>query len=363
MSVSKSLPAVILVFFVLTTAFSPGPVSPSQMLNTSVDIQYGARLILNSKHTETALNTAADIHLDWLALDFDWENNWTAPGNAIDYKDIDPIFDFAARKGILILLSLTNAPDWAVNPNGPDIQATAFLVAALTERYHAKNLSAIELFPAPNTQIGWGAYPNPSAYLELYTACAAILSNYDSAITLVAGGLTPLAPEELAGNIQDTAFLESLYSLNAQFPVIGVRLPHTTNNIHSRPTDAEPRVFRHYETIRLIMLKHGQEYSSIWITGFSWQAEQTLSAKQQAEWLSEAYRYIRAQLYIQVSFFSCLNSAIASSTLYLTNAFLLKPSGKPTLALDVLTQHIKMHNTIPIMLPETASEVPAALSK
>jgi hypothetical protein len=132
----------------------------------SGEFAYGAHLSIEGVLIEPALETARNLPLDWIAVEFDWSKYEKGPQADPDWTALDPVMDFAARENVSIMLSIRAAPVWARTAQGPDPQQTAQLVARLVQRYPG-TLAALELFPAANTQAGWGAAPNPQAYITV----------------------------------------------------------------------------------------------------------------------------------------------------------------------------------------------------
>jgi hypothetical protein len=285
------------------------PAYAASGLPNSMEFGYGARLDIWGQEVELALNAASSVGIDWIGVDFDWNRHWPDAGTSINLEPLDRIMVIAQSQGINILLSLTNPPGWALGPNGPTIQQTAGLVAMLANRY-PQSLLTIELFPSANTIAGWGAPPDPAAYVALFLACQIALQTTGSQILLVAGGLSPVSQSPSAGDIGDLDFLNGLYQAGAAnfMPILSLRLSQVEGEAMTSPGEATSQVLRHYETIRQVMLQFNHANGLIWITGFSWPVEdQMTSADGQIRWLNQAYQLMKSQLYIGVAFFDRLN--------------------------------------------------------
>jgi hypothetical protein len=133
---------------------------------------------------------------------------------------------------------------------------------------------------------------------------------------IVAAGLTPIAPNSTAGDLDDLAFLENLYQAGAKdwVPIVGVRLPDITGDPLFAPTPDEHRCLRHFEEVRQVMLKFKHRDGLIWITSFAWPSGTIQRSdlnyqnpEEQARWLNQAYQILEAQLYMGVAFFQQLN--------------------------------------------------------
>ena len=280
-------------------------------LPNSAEFGYGARLDVWGQEVELAINAASSVGVDWIGIDFDWQRHWPDAAVPVYLVQLDRVMALAQSQGISILLSLTHAPAWALGADGPDIGQTAALVTMLANRY-PQSLLTIELFPAANTTAGWGAPPDPGAYMAVFQACQLALQSASSQVLLVAGGLSPLGKSPSAGDVDDLNFLSGLYEAGAAsfMPILSLRLSPAEGEAMTPPGEAASRVLRHYETVRQVMLQFDHAHGLIWITGFSWPVQgKTASTDGQIRWLNQAFQLMKSQLYIGVAFFDRLNPA------------------------------------------------------
>jgi hypothetical protein len=276
---------------------------------------YGARLDLWGQQINPAVSAAAGMGLDWIAIDFDWGRFWAEENVLPDLTIMHQVIGAALRGNLHVLMSITNAPTWASTPNGPDPNLTAGLVLSLYRSF-PETLLAVELFPGANKASGWGTLPDPAAYAAMLKTTHRVLQKSGANVVIVAGGLSPLGSEKAAGDIEDTVYLESLYKLEtaAYMPVIGLRLMDLTGDPMAAPDNGEGHYLRHYEQLRKIMLQNKHQSGLIWVTGFSWPedpdqvgSQASINENEQAQWLNQAYRLLRSQLYIGTAFFHQLN--------------------------------------------------------
>jgi hypothetical protein len=138
-------------------------------------------------------------------------------------------------------------------------------------------------------------------------------SDLEQPVTLVTGGLSPVAPQNRAGDMDDLQFLEALYRHGAAsfMPVIGLRLTSLTGQPLDPVDQADPRVLRHYEAIRQVMLAHDHPQGLVWVTGYHW--PESLAGlpesdpAEQVRWLNQALHLMKSQLYLGVAFYDRLN--------------------------------------------------------
>ena len=273
----------------------------------------GARLDLYGPGFQNALGVLSSLHLDWVSIEYSWENFSPTLDSVPDYSLLDKAIDAAQANDTSVLLSLTHPPAWATTPTGPNPSAVTRLLTALLKRYPG-HLQAIELFPAPNTRNGWGALPDAAAYLKLYRAASAVLKANSSESFLVAGGVEVISSPTIQGDLSDANFLDTLFYLAKDSPpaVVGLRYPSVLGS-PSAPDDGRyPAVLRHYEEIRRQIRAGGHPATLLWITYLGLPAFPDRAA--QTSWLAEAYPQVRSQLYIGAAFLQGLNTCPSNNS-------------------------------------------------
>lgn len=259
----------------------------------SLDFGYGARLDINNGDIDSFLFLTAQMNLDWVALDFDWDATQPAPGQWNGDSSFSNAIQRANALGLATLVSVKNPPAWALtHSGGPDAEKTANLVLTLCRQH--PNLAALELLPGANTRSGWGAAPNARNYAHLFETVQAHLDAENVNVYLVAGGLSNAlsSPEDA----RDVDFLGKLYAAGLRPAIIGIRLDNLTGN----PLDApSPGNLRHYENIRAVMTANNHNDGLLWITGISLPAE-----TQEETWLKQAYQMMQSQLYLGTVFYT-----------------------------------------------------------
>lgn len=277
------------------------PVSASAARGTpeSLEFAHGIRVDVNGQHVEASLRLAAEMKLDWLALDFDWATIWPNISKWDDTSHFASMMTLAQQLNLNVLVSVKNAPIWASTPQGPDAGFSAALVSELTQRY--PNLLAVELYPQANTHAGWGSAPNPVVYANLLKVVQARLDSENRKVYLIAGGLSNTLAA--ADDMTDVSFLQGLYDTGARPAIISLQF----SALSGSPLD-EPAVssLRHYEQIRSVMTANGHTDGLLWISCLDF--PQTLGAAQaQNEWLLQASEQIKSQLYMGAVYYGSFN--------------------------------------------------------
>lgn len=327
----------------VSAAPPPAPGNGPAAALSPASFAYGARLDPDGLYVRQSIELAHRLGLTWLSIPLDWAQVWPNPKADPDLGSLAQAMDLATQHGLQVILSITNAPDWALTPDGPEPQQTAGLVERLHGRF--ASLKAVELFPGANTRLGWGAAPDPAAYLALYRLVQARLAGAPEPPWLVGAGLTPLPAGHTAQDMDDLQFLRALYAQGAQevMPIVSVHFTEVAGPPMTSPSGHEQRVMRHIEKVRDVMLRNGHENGVVWVTSFSWPSGTIALSDamyadplEQALWLHQAYNLLNAQLYIGVAIFDRLNPAGGSEAH--TGHALILPNGNLHPALEKLAQ-------------------------
>lgn len=310
----------ILVWALLFCLTAVSPASAARGVPGSPEFGVGATLRLNGAGVSDGLKLAGNLKLDWVSIPISWNDLQPKVGKAPDWSGLDSAVALASQNGLAVMISINRAPEWAITSKGPDASKTADLAVALTQRY-AGTLQAIEIFPGANLKDNWGAKPSPKQYLRLFETVQKQLTSSGSPVLLVAGGLTPLAPDSTSG-MNDLNFLQGLYDSGARasVSVISLRLNNTTGE-PLKPPSGDPRTLRHYEDVRAVMLQNGHASGLLWITRLNApngkideNDKKYIEPVAQADWLARALLQARSQLYIGVVFIQYLNPSADMST-------------------------------------------------
>lgn len=272
----------------------------------SLQFGFGGCIYPDGQYRTEALYMAQNLNLDWVQIDVSWKEIWPDPSQAANWAQMDEMMNFFKGKSIAVMLSITEAPAWALSETGPDVGILNAFLGQMTTRYPA-SIHAIELFPGANTTAGWGAQPNPAAYLNLFTTVKNSLQQSNSTILLVAAGLTPVQPGSQAGDINDLQFLQSLYDAGArdQISVFSLNYSNLTGDPTLPPSLDEPQLLRHYEDIRHVMISNQNDSGILWINHL--RLPTTYSGSSAGAWITQAYGQLRSQLYVGVVFYDSLN--------------------------------------------------------
>jgi hypothetical protein len=290
-------------------------------LPDSPEFGYGASISTIRQGTLQVLGIAPGLGLDWISIDFDWSRFWPSPEVGADISILRGLVEAAQQNHLHVLMSISHPPAWAMTPTGPNPDATAAIATQMVSSFQG-SLLVVELFPGANTGQGWGAVPNPQAYIEMIQIVRNTLSSQNLQ-AFVVPSLSPLSDTPAAGDINDLSFLEEFYKADMPTPIIGLRYQKVTDQPITEPLQDKPAALRHYELVRKFMLANGHKLDLIWITGFSW-PEQLTSYDEQASWVYDAYKLLKAQLYIGAAFFNSLTPTSPEETFYHPSSLVLE---------------------------------------
>ncbi|RMF41812.1 MAG: hypothetical protein D6755_12240 [Anaerolineae bacterium] len=318
-----------IVVVLLLSAWPRGRAQAISGIPGSLELGYAVRVDADSPQAVESITAVASLGIDWVILDVHWDALNHTPQGAYDLQALEQLSSQVEALGMHAVVSLSDAPDWAMTPDGPRPAAAAELVRQIAT-LAPDTLLALEVFPMPNTLQGWGASPNPQAYVNLLQSMHTVLQEEASPMYLIVGGLLPLPQTHTSEDIAATTFLKALYETGVQqyADIIGLAYP-ALNPAADTPENAKS-VLRAYSTLRLIMLQYGHQNGTLWITRLTWQPQQPASSVQ--NWVQSVYELFHNQVYIGLVAFDGANASPERAV------FLLGEDGNFTPVADILGQ-------------------------
>ena len=281
------------------------PVAASKGTPNSSTFGYGAIIDPLGIDPQSALNTANQLGLDWIALLLDWEYLQPDASGEMNWSSLDTLIHHAAQQHQSVLIQIEHAPSWAMQADGPNIENVKGLVENLAGRYWP-SIQAIELFPFTNTRNAWGAPPNAAHYVTMLQSIKQGLADKDCSIFLISGSLDFTANQN--GDIPAEQFLNQLYNagLSKATDLVGLSLSIAAKQNDSEP-DAESPI-KAIETIREIMLENNHSRGMLWITHIRIPSG-TIMENDTVVW--QLCSQIRSHLYIGTLFLGVMNDGTA----------------------------------------------------
>lgn len=342
-----------------TAAAPPAPAAPAAVAVAApaptggAGFGYGVQAhMIHTGQAGQVMAKTQEMGFNWVKQQIEWKIFESQPGQ-YGFGDISPIVAAANERGINLLFSVVNAPDWAREPNfdgsvgGPpqDPQTMANFVGALAREYCGTSLKAIEVWNEQNLHYEWGNLPlDPGAYVRLLApSYAAIKANCPS-MQVISGALTPAGDN---GNLamDDFRYLEAMFQAGlARYadgigahpsgynvpPNVGFQqacdIIQQTGNRFNGACDTPHHSWSFRSTMegyRNIAVVYGASHLPIWPTEFGWASQNPPfhpaymyaadnDQDEQARWTVEAYQMMRSWGWVGPAFLWNLNFRVVA---------------------------------------------------
>jgi hypothetical protein len=266
--------------------------------------------------------------------------------------ELSAIVSQAGARGINVLFSVVNAPDWAREPGfdgsvgGPPADPNTFAayLGRLAGQYCGTSLKAIEVWNEQNLHYEWGNRPlDPAAYMDLLRPSYAAIKAACPEMLVISGALTP-AGSNPPFAIDDMVYLEAMYQNGLANYADGIGAHPSGYNVPASVTweNACAAIQQHgnsfngacdsphhswsfrstMEGYRNIMVRYGDANKRIWPTEFGWAAGGAFDPRyayandnnfeEQAAWTVEAYTMMRNWGWVGPAFLWNLNFRVVA---------------------------------------------------
>ncbi len=267
---------------------------------------YGIRVFADANSATNVATLVNALGTTWARIDVDWRVLEPTPGQ-INFADLDAAINALDAQGTNILLTVTNAPDWArpiavqiandpntsavdnaLRENGPPEDLATFdsFLTTLATRY-AGRVDAYEIWTEPNLRRNWRNSEAPrlsdTNYIDMLTGAAAAIRTSDPNAQVISAGLAPTGFNDGANAISDLVFLAELHrqGLADVADGIGVHVGGWANPPDARAGSQPAGVESHYEDASFFMLDRLEAYreilvdadnagTALWVTKFGW---------------------------------------------------------------------------------------------
>lgn len=221
---------------------------------------------------------AREMGASWIVEFFPWAY-YQAEDGSVAWEHPDLVVGHAYANGLKVIARIGYTPDWARPPDTPltyldraSYDEFAAFAAAFAERYRGK-VDFVVIGNEPNLSFEWGyRTTTPQDYVDLLKVVYPTVKAANPDIQVLAGALAPtLEPEGSPWATNDLVYLEGMYAAGAAeyFDGLAVHAYGLTFPADAAP-DPEVLNFRRIELAREIMVAHGDEDSSIFITESGW---------------------------------------------------------------------------------------------
>ncbi|MEP7293488.1 MAG: LysM peptidoglycan-binding domain-containing protein [Chloroflexota bacterium] len=331
---------------------------------------YGIEADFDGQDVSSIVAQINGLGMHWAKLRLSWRALQPNAGS-IDYTQLDAIIDGLNAGDLNVLLTITNAPDWARSSaleNGPpdDFGTYAAFVSEIAARYVGR-VKAYEIWHEPNLRREWnsGAHPvSADSYADLLRGAYAAIKASDPGATVVSAGLAPTGFNDGINALDDRLYLARLYQvgLTQISDAVGAHPFGFANPADILCCQAAPGVTTHFEhpsfyflntlnDYRAIMVANGDINRKIWVTEFGWGTSEDTSAppenssfvsantlEEQASYLTRAFELGAGSGFVGMMIAYNLNSCTAQPTNTEACYYsLTAPNGTPRPAYNTLS--------------------------
>jgi hypothetical protein len=321
------------------------PMAHAQAGEPRAAVGFGLRMeLIETDNAQALLNAAQIMRADWVAQNVQWKDVEAEPGQ-YRWEALDALILATRPYGIRLMLSVSGTPNWAravtddLTFDGPPANYALFaqFLLALSNRY-AGTVAAYEIWPEANIRSKWWTAEgvSPERYTEFLQYSAIAIHNGDPMAIVISGGMAPTGASDNFNVIDDLTFYDRMYAAGAQkyFDALGVRVdgynnpPGDTPQLSSVATTTYKGhtsfYFRHYEDVRVLMVKYGDEAHNIWLTSAGWASSPQViegmeyaadvTEDQQSDYLIQAVLQAQSQPYIGAIIVNNFNLATIGTT-------------------------------------------------
>lgn len=181
---------------------------------------YGFQAHLYNQDRRLIVDRTIEAGFDWLKQQVEWSQTEPIEKGGFDWRELDKVVAAVSSAGINLLLSVVQAPDWALGdrPHGPPGDPLDFrdFMQALAGRYRG-HVQAYELWNEANLAREWGyGRIDAGEFVELMLAGHQGVKAGDPEATTIGGALTPAGdvdiPDQKVQAVDDIRFLEQIYA-------------------------------------------------------------------------------------------------------------------------------------------------------
>ena len=307
---------------------------------------YGVQAHMLGGGINRATAATSDMGFNWIKQQIQWRD-FEGNQGAIVFSELRRMVDAAGGRGISVLFSVVNAPDWAREPNfdssvgGPpqDPNTLGNFLARLAGDFCGSAVQAIEVWNEQNLHYEWGNRPiNPEEYMNLLRVGYSRIKGACPSMLVISGAPTP-AGDAGAIAMDDFVYLERMYQNGLAGLADGIgahpsgynvppnvgwqsacSIIQQTGNFFNGPCDTPHHSWSFRSTMegyREIMVRYGDINKRLWPTEFGWAAGGALhpayayandnSHEEQARWTVEAYQMMRNWGWVGPAFLWNLN--------------------------------------------------------
>jgi polysaccharide biosynthesis protein PslG len=210
----------------------------------------------------------------WIRVDVNWAQIQPDGPHGFIWRPINRVVRAAHRCGMHVLGTLMYSPPWTRPPGTSPTYSPGSVAFARFAREAARHLRpmgvhAFEIWNEPNSSAFFTPAPSAEAYAAMLIAADRAIKSVQPHATVVTGGMAPAA--NASGSIAPLTFLRGLYRHGAKghFDAVGAH-PYCWPAYPGSPRfwSAWYQMYRRHDSLRSIMIAHGDGAKRIWATEF-----------------------------------------------------------------------------------------------
>lgn len=200
------------------TAPSPSASRNEQIADMKWGLDYSDTLAFDKPgDLATALDDAKRLGMDYVRVDFGWEDYQSFANYPPDFTKFDNVVAAANARGLKVLATIDFPPPWARRAACKDTAACppadnalfANFVKKAVARYSARGVHAWEVWNEPNIS-AWAPLPDPADYTKLLVTVSAAIRASDPHAFILMGGLAADHPSPGAPFITPYDFITAV---------------------------------------------------------------------------------------------------------------------------------------------------------
>src|SRR4051794_12474211 len=247
-----------------------------------------------------------DLGVSWTRLTMSWHDAEPSKGSySSSYlSSFDTALQLARATGAHVIISVYQSPQWASGsgdkeapPQNPSDYKD--FMWAMAHRY-AGQVTGWEIWNEENLPRFWGGSPNAAAYANLLKNGFWGVKSADPSAQVIFGGMSESDWQFLEGAYAAVPDLGNYYDVMAVHPYAPQTSPDYVGIDNGHITKDS---FAGYREVRRVMLAHGTD-KPLYFTEMGWsttsQAGMGVSAQQQADYTTLAWKCMQQDPYVQV---------------------------------------------------------------
>ncbi|GAA1961535.1 cellulase family glycosylhydrolase [Catenulispora subtropica] len=200
------------------TAPSTSAAKNAQLADMKWGLDYSDTLAYDTPdQVKTALDDAKRLGMDYIRVDFGWEDHQNFANFPPDFSKFDKVVAGANAHGLKILATIDFPPPWARRDACKDTAACppadnalfAKFVKQAVARYSARGVHYWEVWNEPNI-VAWAPLPDPADYTKLLVTVSAAIRSADPHAYILMGGLAADHPSPGAPFIAPYDFITAV---------------------------------------------------------------------------------------------------------------------------------------------------------